>query len=170
MRGVDVEAIRAEGMDQAGLHMRPALAGTAVAPAALAAAGLRQVAVHADEEHIDVCEQPGQVLAPGAELDEVLGDQVMSCPGQRGQALVKPAVPSLGARRTGLTRTADGAHVTAGVRNALGLVSILHRWNRKKRRLPGVKRNSAHSPVRPAARPEIAARRILEGNASFQRS
>ena len=69
---------------------------------------------HADEEQIHVCEQPGQVLAPGAELDEVLGDQVISCPGQRGQALVKLAVPPLGARRTGLTRTAHGAPCDRG--------------------------------------------------------
>ncbi len=57
--------------------------------AALAAVDLRQVAVHADEEHIDVCEQPCQILAPGAELDDVLDDQVISRPGQRGQAPVK---------------------------------------------------------------------------------
>ncbi len=50
MRGAGVEVVRAEGMDQAGLCMRPALAGTAVCPVTLAAAGLRQVTVHADED------------------------------------------------------------------------------------------------------------------------
>ena len=56
MRGVDVEVVRTEGMDQVGLHMRPALTGTAVCPVALAAVDLRQVAMHADEKHIDVSE------------------------------------------------------------------------------------------------------------------
>jgi hypothetical protein len=48
-------------MDQIELHMGPALADTAISPVALAAVDLRQVAVHADEEHIKAFEQPCQV-------------------------------------------------------------------------------------------------------------
>lgn len=70
--------------------MRPALADTPVSPVALAAVNLRQVAVHADEEHIKAFEQPGQFLAPGGELDDVLDNQVVPRRGQRGQAPVEP--------------------------------------------------------------------------------
>ncbi len=53
-------------------------------PVAFPAAYLCQIAVHADEEDIQAAGQRGQVLAPGAELDDVLGYEVVSRCGQRG--------------------------------------------------------------------------------------
>jgi hypothetical protein len=45
--------------------------------------------VHADEEDIQAVEQAGQVLAPGAELDDVLDYDVVSRCSQCGQAPVE---------------------------------------------------------------------------------
>ena len=47
-------------MDQVGLHVRAALADAAIAPAAFPAVDLLQVAVHPDEEDVQVGPQPGQ--------------------------------------------------------------------------------------------------------------
>lgn len=66
---------------------RPALSDTAISPVALAAAGFRQVAVHADEEYIEAFEQPHQVLPPSTELDDVLDDQVVSAAASAGRHL-----------------------------------------------------------------------------------
>lgn len=89
MGGVDREVVGAECVDQVGFHVRPAFAGAAVFAVAFAAVDLGQVAVHAGEEDVQAFEQPGQVLAPGAELDDVLDDEVVSRCGQRGQAPVE---------------------------------------------------------------------------------
>jgi hypothetical protein len=76
-------------VDQAGFHVRPALPDTAISPVAFLAVYLGQIAVHADEEDIQAAKQRGQVLTPGAELDDVLDDEVVSRCGQRGQAPVE---------------------------------------------------------------------------------
>jgi len=89
MRRVHLEIVGPECVDQVGLHMRPALPDAAVPAVAFTAVYLCQFAVHADEEDIQAAEQAGQVLAPGAELDDVLDDQVIPGCGQRGQAPVK---------------------------------------------------------------------------------
>jgi hypothetical protein len=58
--------------------VRPALAGAAISPVPFPAVYLGQIAVHVGEEEIQAVEQRGQVFAPGAELDDVLGDEVVS--------------------------------------------------------------------------------------------
>jgi len=73
-------------VDQVGFHVRPALADAAVSPIPFPAVYLGRIAVHADEEDIQAVDQRGPVLAPGAELDDALDDQVVSRCRQRGQA------------------------------------------------------------------------------------
>ena len=89
MCGVDVEVVTPKSMDQFGTHMGPALADTAISPLALAAVDLGQIAVHADKEHVQALEQPCQILAPGAELDDVLNNQIVARSRQSGQAPVE---------------------------------------------------------------------------------
>jgi hypothetical protein len=72
-------------MDQVGFPRATGPRRSGGPPGRVPGVYLGQVAVHADEEDIQAVEQPGQALAPGAELD----DEVVSRCGQCGQAPVE---------------------------------------------------------------------------------
>jgi hypothetical protein len=64
-------------VDTVELDVGASLADTAVTPDAFAAVQFVGSAVHPDQEHVQVCQQDGQIGSPATELDNVLNDQVM---------------------------------------------------------------------------------------------
>jgi len=71
-RGVDVEIVRAEGVDPVDREVGASFAGTAVSAAAFAPVEFLQVAMHADQEDVQTGEQTGQLGTPGTELDALV--------------------------------------------------------------------------------------------------
>jgi hypothetical protein len=69
--------------------VRSALSDAPIPALAFSSVDLRKVAMHSNEEHIEVRQQAREIFAPGLELNDVLHDQVIPCAGQSGQALVK---------------------------------------------------------------------------------
>jgi hypothetical protein len=63
--------------------MAAAFADAAVAAEAFPAVQFVQVAVHTDEEDVQVCQEAGQFVTPGRKLDHVLDDQVVAGVGER---------------------------------------------------------------------------------------
>jgi hypothetical protein len=72
-----------------GFDVRAALSDAPVSSLAFPSVDLRKVAMHPDEEHVEVCQQAREIFAPGLELDDMLHDQMITCTGQGGQASVK---------------------------------------------------------------------------------
>ena len=76
-------------MDAVDLDVCAALTDAPVAAGVLAPVKLIEAAVHTDDEHIQIRQEYGQLVAPAAELDDVLDDEVVARVGQRGQAAVE---------------------------------------------------------------------------------
>ena len=107
-------------MDQVGFHVRPVLADAAISPVAFPAVYLGQIAVHAGEAEIQAVEQRGQVFAPGAYLDDVLGDEVVSGPG-RDRAGEAPSSVGWQDASVPRERLHPGSALTAGARRILSV-------------------------------------------------
>jgi hypothetical protein len=59
----------------------------AVTAVPLAPVQLVEVAVDSHKKDIQACQQPGQIPAPGSELNHALHDQVVASNGKSGQVL-----------------------------------------------------------------------------------
>jgi hypothetical protein len=118
--GVDVVVVGTEGVDAVELDMRTTLADAAVAPFAFAPVELVEVAVHADQEHVEPLQQRGQLVAPGGELDDVLDDQIVAGGGEGGDAAMeaveerRPQAGPPGERTVGLAAVGQHPHHVVG--------------------------------------------------------
>jgi hypothetical protein len=68
------------------LDVAAALADATVTAGAFSAVQFVEVAVHTNEEDVQVRQEAGQFVTPGWELDDMLDDQVVAGVGEGGQA------------------------------------------------------------------------------------
>jgi hypothetical protein len=70
-------------------HVRAALAGPPVAACSFTTVDLVEVAVHADQIHVQAFKERSKLPAPGRELDDVIQNQIVTSARKRGQAAVE---------------------------------------------------------------------------------
>jgi len=88
-RGVDLEVVGPELVDLVLLDVGAPFARPTVSPTTFPARELVAVAVHADEEYIEVGQEVSKLEPPAAVLGDVIDDEVVPGRGQGGNTAVK---------------------------------------------------------------------------------
>ncbi|MCW2863519.1 MAG: hypothetical protein JWP48_5227 [Actinoallomurus sp.] len=73
------------------LDVATALADATITAGAFSTVQFVEVAVHADEEDVQVRQEPGQFVTPGRELDHMLDDQIVAGSASAGRQRWNPA-------------------------------------------------------------------------------